>query len=599
MPNQSNFLIRLLRLLQGHRLLMAASVGSGLFFAGTTLVPPLLIRRLIIWLTEGGGSSSDLLFISAILVGVYLLRGFCRYNYGRFSHVVAYRVLDELMVRVYRHLQQLSHRFYNQQRTGDLIARSINDIESLEDFIAHGIPETALALFIPTTMLAVLCLINYQLALIVIMPLPIVAFLIFRFTRPIRAMWRQVRSGISALVAQVQDNLAGMTEIKSFGREREQAAAITLHSARYREASIRANNVSLMPAGFIEVAGGVGIILAVWLGGGFALRNQMSVADLFIFVVYLGHIYQPFLQLANLTDIIHKAASSCERIFTLLDIRPDIVSPPAAIRPADLQGQVEFRTVTFGYNDDIPVLHNISFQAEAGEMVAIVGATGAGKTTLIGLTQRFYDPQVGSILLDGYDIRTFDLNYLRQHIAAVHQDIFLFHGTVRQNILFSHPEASKAEMIAAAQAANAEEFILDMPTGYDTIIGERGVRLSGGQKQRLSIARALLKDAPILLLDEATSAVDGETEWLIQQALSRLTAHRTTLIIAHRLSTIVHADRIIVLDKGRLVEIGTHKTLLAHNGHYARMVKAQDLAQAWQLGITERVSEFAGGQIGD
>lgn len=588
----ANFLTRLLRLMRGHYLMISFSITFGLFFAGTTLIPPLLIRRLIVWLTEGGAANAELWLLTLTLIGVYLVRGACRYGYGRFSHVVAYRVLDELMVRVYRHLQTLSHRFYTGRRTGELIARSINDIEAIEDFVAHGIPDTVLALVIPTAMLAILCTINWQLALIVVLPLPIVTFIIFRFTRPIRVMWRRVRSGISALIAQVQDNLSGMTEIKSFGREPEQAGQITLHSARFRDASIQANNISLLPAGLIELAGGVGIILAVWLGGGFALSGQMSVADLFVFVVYLGHIYQPFLQLANLTDVLNKAASSCERVFELLDIEPEIVNAPNALTLDKVKGEVTFHDVTFGYYDDTLVLRNIDFQVKAGEMVAVVGPTGAGKSTVMNLVQRFYDPQMGCVQLDGHDIRALDLYFLRRNIAAVMQDVFLFHGSVRQNILFGRPEASEAEMIAAARAANAESFILEMADGYDTIVGERGVRLSGGQKQRISIARALLKDAPILILDEATSAVDGETEWLIQQALSRLTAHRTTLIIAHRLSTIAHADRIIVLDRGRIVEIGAHQALIELNGQYARMVRAQDLARVWQLGAERSKTEL-------
>ncbi len=577
------FLTGLWYILGDHRKLMALSILSGLLFSATTLVPPLLVRRLILWITDGGGSTSGLLAMTAVLGIVYVLRGAGRYFYGRFSHVASYGVTTDLMARVYRHLQQLSHSFYNRQRTGALIVRSVNDIETLEDFIAHGVPELILATVIPITMWCVLLWIHPLLALLVVLPLPIGGYVIYRYTREVRRMWRQVRAGISDLVAQVQDSFSGITEIKSFGKEKAQAAHVASSAADYRDKICEANKVSLLPSAVVEFSGGVGVIVAVWVGGSLALAGTLNVADLFVFIAYLAYIYLPFLKLADISDTLHRAGASQERIFELLAVQPEISSPPDAITPHIERWDVAFHNVSFGYQSEEAVLNGIDFEIGAGEMVALVGATGAGKTTVSRLIPRFYDPQDGQVCIGGYDLRSLDLEFLRANVASVMQDVFLFHGTVRQNIAFGRPEATVDEIVQAAQASNAHEFVVDLPDGYNTIIGERGVLLSGGQKQRISIARALLKDAPILILDEATSSVDTETEWLIQQALNRLTRNRTTLVIAHRLSTIRHADKIVVLDSGRIVETGAHDELMARGGRYAQMVETQSLARSWQL----------------
>ncbi len=580
----------LLYLVRDSRKKMGLAIACGLLFAATGLIPPLLIRRLIQWTTDGGGTFQALTTITIILLLVYLVRGLCRYGYGRFSHEVSFNVLHNLMVRVYTHLQSLPHRFFHNQRTGSLIARSINDIEAIEDFIAHGIPEMTIACVLPTAMISVLFYLNWQLALVALLPLPIASWLVYRAVSKVRTEWRPVRERLEELTAQVQDNLSGVSVIKSFVQERTQANEIETRSRRLHNDMLRASTLSFVPVGVIEVTSGVGVVLIVLAGGTMAIGGTVSAADLFVFIVYLTQIYQPFLQLANTNDTLQKATVSSERVFELLDIQPDIVSPPDAVRPTEMHWDIVLQDVEFTYQPDRPVLSDVNIQIPEGAMVALVGATGAGKSTVTNLIPRFYDPQQGTIQVGGHDVRSLDLEFLRSHIAIVLQDVFLFHGTVRQNLLFGRPDATHEQVQAAAQAANAEEFILTLPDGYETLIGERGVKLSAGQKQRLSIARALLKDAPILILDEATSSVDTETEHLIQQAVSRLTAQRTTVAIAHRLSTIRNADLIVVLDKGRIVEQGTHDSLLVHNGHYARMVRAQDLSREWQIGERAELS---------
>jgi len=560
---------------------MTLSVICGVVFAGTNLIPPLLIRRMIEWIVEGDADESDLIGVTVSLFGLYLLRGATRYGYGVFSHMAAYRVMCNLMNRVYQHIQHLSHRFLNDQRTGSLMTRSINDIETVEDFIAHGIPETLLALIIPTSMMTVLFILNPTLAMVVLIPIPFASWLVYKYVSPVRQMWRGVRQSLTELIASVQDNISGITVIKSFAQEKNSAAQIKEKSVRFRDEMIKANTVSLLPAGIIEAVGGLGVVLVIWSGGGMAMRGQVSVADIFIFVVYMGHIYQPFLTLASINDVLQKATTSIDRVFELLAEESDIVDKPNSVAPNDIKFNIAFDNVTFGYEKGISILQDISFDVDQGEIVALVGPTGAGKTTICNLIPRFWDTDVGCVQVGGYEVSNLKLQFLRGSIAAVLQDVFLFHGTVGHNILFGRPEATEEEVISAAQIANAEEFILDMPNGYQSVIGERGVRLSGGQKQRLSIARAILKDAPILILDEATSAVDVETESLIQQAITRLVSNRTVVVIAHRLSTVRNADKVIVLENGHIVESGSPSSLMEKNGTYARMLKAQDVASDW------------------
>ena len=384
------------------------------------------------------------------------------------------------------------------------------------------------------------------------------------------------------LSGRIQDHLSGITVTQSFVRESELAERVYTESRDYRDAIIRANKWSLVPAGVIEAASGAGLVLIVLAGSWMIGTNggkpwiQVDVADLVVLMMYLGQIFLPFLRLANLNENLQKAIASAERVFQLLEIKPSITSPANAVVPEHKNFDVEFDNVDFKYEDDLPVLSAVSFRVNSGETVALVGETGVGKSTICHLMVRFYDVDSGRIRLGEDDIRELPLNYLREHVAFVSQDVFLFQGTIRDNLLLGKPLASDDELHAAADAANIHDFIESLPHGYETLVGERGIRLSGGQKQRVAIARALLKDAPVLILDEATSAVDAETENLIREALKRVTKGRTVLIVAHRISTIMAADRIVVLDQGHVVQVGEYDDLIAESGVFSRLCRVRE-----------------------
>jgi ABC-type multidrug transport system fused ATPase/permease subunit len=413
--------------------------------------------------------------------------------------------------------------------------------------------------------------------------LPLVAWLALWFAPRFARAWRRVREQLAELGATFHEDLGGMAVIKVFTREREREAALARKSARFRDEIIWAKRWTLVPASAIDAISGLGAALVLWQGGLAALRGEISTADLLVFILYGAYIYQPVLQLSALSEGINNAHASARRVFELLAVPPDIVDAPHAYVPERADTSVRFDRVIFGYDPARPVLRGLDLEIGAGETVALVGPTGAGKTTTASLVPRFYDVQGGAVLVGGRDVRDVRLDWLRGRIAMVLQDVFLFHGTIRDNLLFGRPDATEAELRAAVRAANADEFIDRMPHGYDTIVGERGFRLSGGQKQRLSIARAILRDAPILILDEPTSSVDVETEGLIQEALARLSRGRTTIVIAHRLTTIRGADRIAVLAGGQVAECDSHDALLAQGGLYAHLYQLQSAQQAWTI----------------
>ncbi len=577
------FIRRLSRFTRGEHRTLGGSVAAGLVFTASGLVPPLLVRQILIWHEEGSVAANAMALVVAALVGAFVLRSLARYVYGLLSHWAAYNVQHAMMVTLYRHVQSLPHRFFTDRRVGALVSRSVGDVETVEDFVAHGIPETALAVALPTAMLTALFVINWQLALLALLPIPVIV-LLGRYLFPrIRSSWRVVRESMANVTATVTEGIAGYAVIKAFGREPQQLARVETGWRRFRDDIERAQVYSLIPSGLIELLAGLGLILVVAVGGDLTLRGAIPVADLFVFVVYLGHIYQPIIALAAISENLQKAMASTDRVFELLDVESDLRDKPNAAAPANPSWSIEFDAVDFRYESQEPVLERVSFRADAGELIALVGPTGVGKSTCAHLVPRFYDVQRGAVRVGGVNVRDVPQAWLRANISMVMQEVFLFSGTIRSNIAFGRPDATDADLLAAARAANVDEFAERLPNGYDTRIGERGVRLSGGQQQRISIARAVLKDSPILVLDEATSSVDAETEALIQEALDRLTKQRTTLVIAHRLATVRRADRIVVLRGGRVSAAGSHDDLLARGGWYADMVDRQELTARWRL----------------
>jgi ATP-binding cassette subfamily B protein/subfamily B ATP-binding cassette protein MsbA len=425
---------------------------------------------------------------------------------------------------------------------------------------------------------------DWRLALLSLAPIPLIVVAMRYYARYVRPAFRQRQKDLGDLNAILNDNLSGIREIKAFTREVEELRRVSKGIDRYRRSLLHALRLMATFQPFVEFASSLGMLIVIYFGGRLVFNQTLPVADLVAFFLYLDLLYQPVRNLSNAWEQVQSSLAGADRVADLLAEQPEPrrCDSETGLR-GPTRGDISFRNVSFEYIPGNPVLENIELEIPAHRVVALVGPTGVGKSTLVSLIPRFYEPTCGEITLDGLDIRKLTRESLRQNISIVLQDVFLFHGTVRENILFGRLDASEQEVIAAARAANAHAFIQDLPDGYDTFIGERGVKLSGGQKQRISIARAVLKDAPILILDEATSSVDVETELLIQQALERLVVGRTTLIIAHRLSTIRNADKIVVLEGKRIVQQGAHEQLLAQDGLYRRLYSVQYQIDALEL----------------
>ncbi len=554
---------------------MVIALIAMLGVTAANLTGPWLIRSLIGTIEESSGhgtvAATQVVNISAALLLVYALRPALRALQTWATHVAGWGSVAAARKEIYEHLQRLSPRYYSHTQTGQIMSKAINDTAYFESLIAHVIPEAIVSLLTVAGVFVVLFSINPTLALYTLAPIPLIVIGFIAYNRYVRPLFRHAQARLGDLNAALQDNLSGMREIQVFTQEEREMESVGRRIMVHSSAITKAVSTSACFHGGIDFFAGLGTVSVVLFGGLMAARAQISIADIAGFLLYVSLFYEPIMGLNRLNESLQQSLAASDRYFEVLDLQPDIGDSPGAVQLDKALGHITYENISFNY-DDTPVLKNINLDIKPGEMVALVGPTGVGKTTMANLIPRFYDPAEGRVLVDGVDIRTVTISSLRRNVGIVLQDVFLFNGTVAENIAYGSPDATLEQIIDAAVAAGADEFIREMPSGYDTHIGERGVRLSGGQKQRLAIARALLYDAPILILDEATSSVDTETEAKIAAALEKLIGGRTTLVIAHRLSTIRHADRIIVLDEGEIVEEGTHEALMGLNGLYSKLV---------------------------
>ena len=542
--------------------------------AGAELVPP-LFQKAIVDEVIGESDLSRLGILVGLLIGVYALQQLINAADMFIRHALGERFILDLRVRVYAYLQKLSLSFFERTSTGELMSRVTNDVNALEHFVTHGSALTIVDLLRLLGGAIILFVLDARLALLVLLPVPILAVALRYFNTRIRPIYRRVRARLGDINAQLQDSLSGIRVIQAFVQEKQELARFTTESESYYEARVQGIRywATFFPA--MRFVASMGTVIVLAAGSVMVVNDSLSLGTLVAFLSYTVSFYQPINRLTEIDNVFQEAIAAGERIFELLDTAADIQDAPEATVLPPIQGEVQFDDVYFRYGTGDEVLQEVTFHMAPGEVVALVGPSGAGKTSIANLLCRFYDPIHGRITVDGIDVRQAQLSSLRSQVAVVLQDTFLFNTSVRDNLLYGKPDAADEELLAATEAAYAHEFIAALPDGYDTEIGERGVKLSGGQKQRLALARALLADPSILILDEATSSVDAEAEYLIQQALDAVLKGRTALVIAHRLSTIRNADKIIALEEGRIVEVGDHRQLMERGGLYSQLYQRQ------------------------
>jgi len=560
--------------------LLLAILGT-LSLTGVNLIAPRIMASMTGIVADGMTQEGfeTVLWMAGGLLALFMARILFRFLSSYCSHRAAWRLVLELRMKAYNAIQSFSMDYFHNKQTGELLSRVMNDVATFELIYAHILPDIITNFVTLVGVTIILFNINANLALITCIPIPFILLSGWIFSHKVRPNFRKMQKAQGELSAQLQDNFSGIQEIQAFGRQASATEKVWYKGEDFTRHMLRALKLNAVFHPGVEFLTAIGSVIVVGFGGFLAWQNQLSVSDIVGFMLYLALFYAPITGIAHLMESVQHSLAGAERVIEVLDAPRSIVDRPDARSIGMSEGRISFEDVSFSYVEGVPVLEDVSFDIKPGQMAALVGATGVGKSTLSQLVSRFYDPTSGRVCLDGNDLRDITLDSLRQNISMVLQDTFLFNGTIEENIAFAKPNATFAEIEASARTARIHEDIMQMPDGYRTQVGERGVKLSGGQKQRIAIARAVLCQAPVLILDEATASVDVRTEAQIQQAIGEIAGTRTIIAIAHRLSTIRNADVILVFEKGRIVQSGSHAELIGQEGLYRRLCQVQEVSE--------------------
>jgi ABC-type multidrug transport system fused ATPase/permease subunit len=568
---------RVARYLRPYRLMAVSNILCALISLGCSFVFPQLAQTIIDGVKRGGPTSY--FWPAAALVAAFLCRDLFNSLRIIVNNVFEQNVIFDMRRDVFARLQRLPVGYFDQRASGDLMTRVIDDVNAVERVLIDGTEQGSVALLSVVTVVIILFCKSPVLAAIALAPIPLLTGGTLWYTLTAHRRYRAQRRAASAMSAFLMDSLQGVRQIKAFGRQQHEDERFAQRADDLRKSTLGVMKVWALYSPAMTFSASLGTALVLGIGAWLAASGRLTIGELVGFILYLALFYEPLGRLHGLNQMLQAARAAGERVFDILDAtqeRCGASGRPERALAQPVRGEVRYQNIHFGYGDGRVALKNISLQAAPGQMIALVGPTGSGKSTLVNLLPAFYQPDSGVITIDGQDIAEISLDSLRSQISVVSQEAFLFNGTVRENILYGRLDAGEEQLLAASRAANCHDFIVHLPEGYDSRVGERGVKLSVGEKQRVSIARALLKNAPILILDEATASVDTATEKLIQEALERLMANRTSFVIAHRLSTIANADQILVLRHGEIVESGTRQELLERDGLYARLSRIQN-----------------------